>query len=60
MSQAIGLLVLKQDTQLIEERYDLTLGAAYLIRPDQYIAVRWKQAKSSDIKLALYRAMEVA
>jgi 3-(3-hydroxy-phenyl)propionate hydroxylase len=51
---------LLESTSLIEERYELTPGAAYLIRPDQYVAGRWKQAALQDIELALDKATGVA
>jgi 3-(3-hydroxy-phenyl)propionate hydroxylase len=42
--------------QALRERYDLTPGAAYLIRPDQYIAARWRKPTLDGILEALRRA----
>ncbi len=41
---------------LISARYDLLPGSAYLIRPDQYIAARWKHPSDAIVKMALDRA----
>jgi 3-(3-hydroxy-phenyl)propionate hydroxylase len=37
-------------------RYDLAEGNAYLIRPDQYVAARWRSPTTSQIAEALARA----
>ncbi|WP_417320553.1 FAD-dependent oxidoreductase [Emcibacter sp.] len=44
------------DTGLVAERYDAGTGSFYLIRPDQYVAGRWKQADPAKIQAALNRA----
>lgn len=38
------------------DRYELTPGAAYLFRPDQYVAARWKHPSRARIDAALRRA----
>jgi 3-(3-hydroxy-phenyl)propionate hydroxylase len=43
-------------TGLVRSRYELEAGAAYLIRPDQYVAARWKNAGNGNIGAALARA----
>ena len=37
-------------------RYDLSAGNAYLVRPDQYIAARWRSPTTAKIAQALSRA----
>lgn len=39
------------------ERYDASPGACYLVRPDQYVAARWKVLDSKKILTALKRAI---
>ena len=41
----------------IKERYDLTPGAAYLIRPDQHICARWRQPSAPEVEAAYRRAL---
>lgn len=43
-------------SQLARERYGLEPGAAYLIRPDQYVAARWKRPAGAVVAAALARA----
>ncbi|MGB3290073.1 MAG: FAD-dependent oxidoreductase [Burkholderiaceae bacterium] len=40
----------------LARRYDALQGACYLIRPDQHIAARWRQAEAQLIRNALRRA----
>jgi 3-(3-hydroxy-phenyl)propionate hydroxylase len=43
--------------QRIVERYDLTAGAAYLIRPDQHVCARWRQPSVVQVEAAYRRAL---
>ncbi|MEZ5500255.1 MAG: FAD-dependent oxidoreductase [Steroidobacteraceae bacterium] len=40
------------DAQLIGDRYDLSPGSASLIRPDQYVAARWRKPDTKRIARA--------
>lgn len=42
---------------LVCERYALASGAAYLLRPDQYVAARFQDPTSKDIESALQKSM---
>ena len=44
------------DNELARSRYDLENGGAYLIRPDQYVAARWKDFALNDLKDTAYGA----
>jgi 3-(3-hydroxy-phenyl)propionate hydroxylase len=39
------------------QRYDAQSGAVYLIRPDQYVAARWREINDSRIEAALARCL---
>lgn len=41
----------------IRERYDLTPGSVYLIRPDQHVAARWRAFDAAALSAALNRAV---
>jgi len=40
----------------VRERYDLTPGSCYLIRPDQHVAARWRHFDAEAVSQALARA----
>ena len=42
---------------LVCERYDGASGTAYLIRPDQHVAARWRRPAAADVSAALDRAL---
>jgi 3-(3-hydroxy-phenyl)propionate hydroxylase len=42
---------------LIAKRYDMQLGTAYLLRPDQHVCARWRQVTSEKLQAALDLAM---
>lgn len=45
-----------ENSDLIVERYGLETGAAYLLRPDQYVAGRWKSPSQAALIEAVRRA----
>lgn len=49
------------DTTLLEQRYGLALGCAYLIRPDHYVAARFRTpVGAAGIQAALNRALALS
>jgi len=46
--------------QLVRERYDLQSGSAYLFRPDQYVAARWRFPTPEKVRAAVARATGAA
>lgn len=47
---------LKDVQGLVQQRLDATLGTAYLIRPDQHVAGRWRQPTEAAVRAALATA----
>lgn len=48
--------VIEDSDGLIRQRYDGAAGTAYLLRPDQHVAARWRAPKVAEIHEALLRA----
>ncbi|MEZ5664976.1 MAG: FAD-dependent oxidoreductase [Burkholderiaceae bacterium] len=51
-----GMHVLHDRDGLVAQRYDARPGTAYLVRPDQHVAARWRRLDASQLALALSRA----
>lgn len=51
-----GLPVLHDADGLVTRRYDGRPGTAYLVRPDQHVAARWRQTELAAVRAALARA----
>jgi 3-(3-hydroxy-phenyl)propionate hydroxylase len=45
---------------LVTQRYDLQPGTVYLLRPDQHVCARWRQASAASVRAALKRALALA
>ncbi|MFY9812150.1 FAD-dependent oxidoreductase [Aquabacterium sp.] len=51
-----GLTVLQDAKGLVARRYDARDGSAWLLRPDQHIAARWRSVDPVRVRQALLRA----
>jgi 3-(3-hydroxy-phenyl)propionate hydroxylase len=52
-------LLVERDA-LVTQRYDLRPGTVYLLRPDQHVCARWRQATAPRVRAALQRALALA
>jgi 3-(3-hydroxy-phenyl)propionate hydroxylase len=52
----LGLRVLEDRAGRFAERFDAQDGTAYLIRPDQHVAARWRALDADKVAAALARA----
>ncbi|EWG99719.1 hypothetical protein [Halomonas sp. BC04] len=50
-------IVVEDAENLIGERYGLTAGAGYLLRPDQHVTARWPEVSAKAIDEAMERAL---
>ena len=55
-SAPMGLATVIDTKGRIRERYDLQPGTAYLARPDQHVAARWRKLDAAAVRSALARA----
>ena len=51
-----GIRVLEDRAGRFAERFDAQDGTAYLIRPDQHVAARWRALDADKVATALARA----
>jgi 3-(3-hydroxy-phenyl)propionate hydroxylase len=51
-----GIRVLEDQAGRFAERFDAREGTAYLIRPDQHVAARWRAVDAAQVQAALARA----
>jgi 3-(3-hydroxy-phenyl)propionate hydroxylase len=52
-----GLVTLQDAAGSVRQRYDLRPGSAYLVRPDQHVAARWRSLEPARVQAALARAI---
>jgi len=51
-----GLTTVHDRDGLVAQRYDARPGTAYLVRPDQHVAARWRRVDAAAVQAALARA----
>ncbi|MBE2241711.1 MAG: FAD-dependent oxidoreductase [Burkholderiaceae bacterium] len=51
-----GTTVIEDVKGLVRRRYDARVGTAYLLRPDQHVAARWRSLRAPAVQAALARA----
>jgi 3-(3-hydroxy-phenyl)propionate hydroxylase len=57
-AQAFNNITTLHDREgLVRKRYDLTPGAAYLLRPDQHVCARWRAWRADTVRRAVRRSL---
>jgi 3-(3-hydroxy-phenyl)propionate hydroxylase len=60
-AESVAILAVGRDFEdcggLVKQRYDLTPGAAYLFRPDQHVAARWRVGSEELVRQAVNRCL---
>lgn len=59
-NSALLVLDINGENALANQRYDATPGTVYLLRPDQHVCARWRQAKPEVICKAVAAAIDKA
>ena len=54
---ACEIPVIELDSTVALERYDARPGTCYLVRPDQYVAARWRRFDAAKIRAAVQRSL---
>jgi 3-(3-hydroxy-phenyl)propionate hydroxylase len=52
-----GAVIADDVEGLVEQRYALAPGSAYLVRPDQYVCARWRRVDAAQVLAARRRAL---
>jgi 3-(3-hydroxy-phenyl)propionate hydroxylase len=53
--KTVALAGQNDPTGLLARRYDLRVGTAVLLRPDQHVAARWRAPTEASVRAALAR-----
>ena len=57
INKLYGLRIISDAQGMARLRYDAQPGTAYLIRPDQHVAARWRQLQATSLVAALSRTV---
>lgn len=57
LSQLPRTMAIEDNQGVVSERYRLSGGAGYLLRPDQHVCARWKEVSAQAVNSAFLRAL---